>query len=152
TPRPGRPPRRGAPPPGRKSRPAARPGRPPAVHSRPPSPSWDSKPAPGQIWWADVPYSDGTGSKVRPCLVLRTHARGAEVLKITSQDKSGRSEYLPIPTAEWDPHATKDSWLDVSETHFIGDRAFRRRAAAACDARTWRLVTRGQAAGWVYDR
>ncbi|HEY1176855.1 MAG TPA: hypothetical protein VGF17_11915, partial [Phytomonospora sp.] len=27
-------------------------------------------PAPGEIWWADVPFEDGTGSKVRPCLVL----------------------------------------------------------------------------------
>ncbi|GAA3822740.1 hypothetical protein GCM10022226_49000 [Sphaerisporangium flaviroseum] len=139
--------------PGRKARPSAGPGRrPPRVHARPPSGSPDSRPAPGQIWWADVPYSDGSGSKVRPCLVVRTHPGRVEVLKITSQDKSDRSEYLPIPTAGWDPHATKDSWLDLSETYFVDDGEFQRRAAAACDARTWKRVTRRQATGWVYER
>ncbi|WP_424537178.1 type II toxin-antitoxin system PemK/MazF family toxin [Sphaerisporangium viridialbum] len=138
--------------PARKGRPAAGPGRRPLpVHSRPPSPAWESRPAPGQIWWADVPYSDGSGSKVRPCLVVRTHPRNVEVLKITSQDKSDRGEYLSIPTAGWDPHATKDSWLDLSETHVVRDRDFRNLAAASCDARTWKRVTRVQDTGWVYD-
>ncbi|MEV7967065.1 type II toxin-antitoxin system PemK/MazF family toxin [Sphaerisporangium sp. NPDC088356] len=153
--RPGRkpsPPGRKQPIPGRKGRPSAGPGRRPLpVHSRPPSPAWDSRPAPGQIWWADVPYSDGSGSKVRPCLVVRTHPRKVEVLKITSQDKSDRSEYLAIPTAGWDPHATKDSWLDLSETHLVGDGGFRSLAATSCDARTWKRVTRVQDTGWVYE-
>ncbi|WP_214412707.1 type II toxin-antitoxin system PemK/MazF family toxin [Sphaerisporangium fuscum] len=136
----------------RGARPPAGPGRrTPSVHSRPPSPAWESRPAPGQIWWADVPYSDGSGSKVRPCLVVRTHPRGAEVLKITSQDKSQRDDHFPIPTRSWDRDAVKDSWLDVSEPHFVADRGFRNLAAKACDARTWQRVTRVQATGWVYD-
>ncbi len=98
-----------------------------------------------------MPYSDGTGSKVRPCLVVRTHPSGVEVLKITSQDKSDRSDHLSIPTAGWDPHATKDSWLDLSETHFVPDHDFERRAASTCDSRTWKRVTRSQSTGFVYE-
>ncbi|MFG1878370.1 type II toxin-antitoxin system PemK/MazF family toxin [Sphaerisporangium sp. NPDC049003] len=137
--------------PGRGGGPAGPGRRPLVVHSRPPSPAWESRAAPGQIWWADVPYSDGSGSKVRPCLVVRTHPRKVEVLKITSQDKSDRGDHLSIPTAGWDPHATKDSWLDLSETHFVGDRDFRNLAATSCDARVWKSVTRLQKTGWVYD-
>lgn len=134
---------------GRATRPA-RPAGGMTVRSRPPGGAPGSGPAPGEIWWADVPYTDGTGSKVRPCLVVRTHPRGAEVLKITSQDKSDRDDHLPIPTAGWDRNATKDSWLDVSEPHFVGDGDFRDRAAASCDARVWKRVTRLHDTGWVH--
>ncbi|GII80273.1 hypothetical protein Sru01_52550 [Sphaerisporangium rufum] len=129
--------------PDRGRRPAPAPGRRPAAPPRP---------APREIWWADVPYSDGTGSKVRPCLVVRARAGGADVLKITSQDKSARDDHVPIPTRSWDPDAAKDSWLDLSETHFVGRRGFRERAAESCDARTWRQVTRHQAGSRSGDR
>ncbi len=56
-----------------------------------PRPGWRDRPAPGEIWWAEVPYQDGTGAKVRPCLVLTTGAGGSTVLKITSQDQSTRT-------------------------------------------------------------
>jgi mRNA-degrading endonuclease toxin of MazEF toxin-antitoxin module len=86
----------------------------------------------GEIWWADVPYTDGSGSKVRPCLVLVRHWRGIVVLKITSQDKSRRRDHITIPTRSWDPHAQHDSYLNLGEPIVVRSRAFRRRAGA-CD-------------------
>ncbi|MDO3682643.1 type II toxin-antitoxin system PemK/MazF family toxin [Micromonospora sp. C28ISP2-4] len=99
------------------------------------------EPWPGDIWWADVPYADGSGSKVRPCLVLRVDGRDAEVLKITSQDKSDRDDHLPIPTRDWDPGADHDSYLDVSEPIPVPLSAFADRAGT-CDPDLWRGVRR----------
>ncbi|MGJ6968867.1 type II toxin-antitoxin system PemK/MazF family toxin [Streptosporangium sp. G11] len=121
----------------------------PQVRDAPPDPAWHSRPGPGEIWWAGVPFSDGTGGKVRPCLVIRTHPRGVEVLKITSQDKSHRVNCVRIPTAHWDKRARKDSWLDLDDPHLINDRDFRRRAGM-CDDRTWSLVRRRHRTGWVH--
>ncbi|MET7878500.1 type II toxin-antitoxin system PemK/MazF family toxin [Micromonospora profundi] len=96
-------------------------------------------PAPGEIWWADVPYADGTGSKVRPCLVLRADSRGADVLKITSQDKSDRDDHVRIPTRDWDPGAEHDSYLSLAEPTRVDLAAFADRAGT-CDAGLWRKV------------
>ncbi|MEU4830668.1 type II toxin-antitoxin system PemK/MazF family toxin [Streptosporangium sp. NPDC023615] len=122
----------------------------PQVHEAPPDPAWRSRPRPGDIWWADVPFSDGSGGKVRPCLVIRTYSKGVEVLKITSQDKSHRMNCVSIPTAHWDRQARKDSWLDLDAPYLIDDGDFQRRAGA-CDDRTWSLVRRRHRTGWVHS-
>ena len=93
----------------------------------------------GEIWWADVPYEDGTGSKVRPCLVLRTGRYGAEVLKITSQDKSNRTDHVRIPTRAWDPGADHDSYLGPTDPIRVVPAAFADRAGT-CEPRLWREV------------
>jgi hypothetical protein len=85
-------------------------------------------PRPGEIWWAEVPYADGTGAKVRPCLVLRVDGRGADVLKITSQDKSDRDDHVRIPTRDWDRDADHDSFLDIGEPIRVARSAFDNRA------------------------
>jgi hypothetical protein len=122
----------------------------PSLHARPPDASWLQRPTPGEIWWADVPFADRTGEKNRPCLVIRTHPNSVEVLKITSQDKSKRRDHIPMPTAEWDPRARKDSWIDLSRTYSVIDYAFRNRAASRCHAWVWNQVTSRHATGWVY--
>jgi hypothetical protein len=86
-----------------------------------------------------VPYEDGTGSKVRPCLVLRTRRYGAEVLKITSQDKSNRTDHVRIPTRAWDPGADHDSYLDLTDPIQVAAAAFEDRAGT-CEPRLWREV------------
>ncbi|MEU0550820.1 type II toxin-antitoxin system PemK/MazF family toxin [Micromonospora sp. NPDC005979] len=96
-------------------------------------------PAAGDIWWADVPYADGSGSKIRPCLVLRADSRGADVLKITSQDKSDRDDHVRIPTRDWDPGAEHDSYLSLTEPVRISSADFADRAGR-CDADLWRKV------------
>lgn len=95
----------------------------------------------GDIWWADVPFADGTGAKLRPCLVVRWRWRGIEVLKITSQDKSRRRDHVPIPTRGWDARARRDSYLNLGEPIVVRRRAFRRRAGTA-DPATLRLIAR----------
>ena len=98
-----------------------------------------ARPRRGDIWWADVPFADGTGAKLRPCLVLRRRWRGVEVLKITSRDKSRRRDHILIPTRAWDPWAHRDSYLNLGEPILVPRAAFRRRAGRA-DAGTLRRV------------
>jgi hypothetical protein len=96
-------------------------------------------PRPGDIWWAEVPFSDGTGAKDRPCLVLRADPDGAEGRKITSQDRSDRDDHVRIPTRSWDPEAERDSFLDLSDPIRVDAAAFRARAGR-CDQQLWRRV------------
>ncbi|GIH60728.1 type II toxin-antitoxin system PemK/MazF family toxin [Microbispora siamensis] len=98
-------------------------------------------PRPGEIWWADVPYEDGPGHKVRPCVVLRTYRGGAEVLKITSQDRSDRADHVEIPTRTWDPDADHNSFLDLTGPVRVPVADFQDRAGTL-DARVWRQVCR----------
>ncbi|MEV1154278.1 type II toxin-antitoxin system PemK/MazF family toxin [Micromonospora chokoriensis] len=110
-----------------------------AAKPRPRDSDRHDAPAPGEIWWADVPYADGTGSKVRPCLVLRADSRGADVLKITSQDKSDRDDHVRIPTRDWDPGAEHDSYLSLTEPIRLSSAAFADHAGR-CDADLWKKV------------
>ncbi|XVQ83513.1 type II toxin-antitoxin system PemK/MazF family toxin [Microbispora siamensis] len=98
-------------------------------------------PHPGEIWWADVPYEDGPGHKVRPCVVLRAYRGGAEVLKITSQDRSDRADHVEIPTRTWDPDADHNSFLDLTGPVRVPVADFQDRAGTL-DARVWRQVCR----------
>jgi hypothetical protein len=123
-------------------RPRGEPTTPPRQRSapgRPDATTVTTKPKPGEIWWADVPYEDGTGSKVRPCLVLRVRRGGVDVLKITSQDKSGRHDHVQIPTKSWDPKAEHDSFLDLSDPIRVATASFQDRAGV-CDPVLWRRV------------
>jgi hypothetical protein len=96
-------------------------------------------PEAGEIWWAEVPFTDGSGAKLRPCLVLLRHRRGIVVLKITSQDKSHRRDHVPIPTRPWDPRASHNSYLNLGEPIMVRPAKFQRRAGA-CDAAVLRTV------------
>jgi len=99
------------------------------------------RPSSGDIWWADVPYARGEGSKLRPCLVLRRDRAGIVVLKITSQDKSHRWDHVLIPTRHWDARADHDSYLNLGEPIVVQPAAFQRRAGTA-DVRTRLQVAR----------
>lgn len=104
-----------------------------------PPPDVFGLPWPGDVWWAEVPFREGTGSKRRPCLVVRTFPDEVHVLKITSTDKSHRDDHVPIPTATWDSRALHDSWLDLSDTFELWPAMFKKRAGP-CDPDTWRRV------------
>jgi PemK-like, MazF-like toxin of type II toxin-antitoxin system len=120
----------------------------PRLLDGPPDSSWLSRPRPQEIWFADVPFQDGTGAKVRPCLVLRVHRSSVDVLKITSQDKRNRWDHLEIETSSWDPKATHNSFVDFSSALTVTDHDFVRRAGTVDDP-TWRQITRRHAAGWT---
>jgi hypothetical protein len=97
------------------------------------------KPQAGEIWWADVPYEDYSGHKVRPCVVLRGRGAYREVLKITSQDQSRRDDHVRIPTKSWDPGADHDSYLDLTGPVKVALAEFDDRAGVL-DPAVWRKV------------
>jgi hypothetical protein len=92
-----------------------------------------------EIWWADVPFEDGTGSKDRPCLVLYRGARTATVLKITSKHHPDRSGVLPLPPGTVGDRDKRASWLETDEPREVPLDHFRRRVGAA-DRQLWSRV------------
>ncbi|MBV2154153.1 type II toxin-antitoxin system PemK/MazF family toxin [Kitasatospora sp. SUK 42] len=122
----------------RRDRPAARPGGPVGPGPRP---GTEVRPAPQEIWWAEVPFEDGPGSKDRPCLVLRVHGRAATVAKITSKDHSGRPGVLPLPPGSVGDRQGRASWLETDELREVPLSAFRRRAGTL-DRQTWARAQR----------
>ena len=69
-----------------------------------------SAPRPGEVWFAQVPFEEGPGSKDRPVLVLAVSLGSFEVARFTSQDRTGRRDYLRVPQGI--PGLPKASWLD----------------------------------------
>ncbi|WP_224282818.1 type II toxin-antitoxin system PemK/MazF family toxin, partial [Streptomyces sp. LS1784] len=93
-------------------------------------------PEPQEIWWAQVPFEDGPGSKDRPCLVLRVHGRTATVAKITSKHHAERPGVLPLPPGSVGDRQDRTSWLETDELREVPLSAFRRRAGTV-DRQVW---------------
>ena len=118
---------------GRSRRPARRPRR-PAGRTRPPGRSDRGRgPAgrghrPAEIWWADVPYEDGPGSKDRPCLVLAVRGGpGDGSSKITSKHHDERPGVIPLPPGTVGDSRGRPSFLETDELREVPLREFRRR-------------------------
>ncbi|WP_206307348.1 type II toxin-antitoxin system PemK/MazF family toxin [Streptomyces sp. ICN441] len=88
------------------------------------------RPQPGEIWWADVPYEDGPGSKDRPCLVLAVHRGAARVAKITSRYHDERPGVIPLPPGTVGDAHGRPSFLETDELREVRVRDFRRRVGA----------------------
>ncbi|MEU2622166.1 type II toxin-antitoxin system PemK/MazF family toxin [Streptomyces sp. NPDC007157] len=85
------------------------------------------RPHPGDIWWANVPYEDGPGTKDRPCLVLAVRGNQATVAKITSKYHDERAGVIPLPPgAVGDAHG-RPSFLETDELREVSVGEFRRR-------------------------
>jgi mRNA-degrading endonuclease toxin of MazEF toxin-antitoxin module len=82
-------------------------------------------PAPGEVWWAEVPFEEKRGSKDRPCLVLSKSRRHAEILMFTSQDKTDRRGYVAVPASMW--HDGHRSFLKTDRVISVRREKFRRR-------------------------
>ncbi|NED07685.1 type II toxin-antitoxin system PemK/MazF family toxin [Streptomyces sp. SID6648] len=139
---------------GPRSRRPGRPGqpvgsaRPPSRPSRPSSPSRPSTsdgrvPRAGEVWWADVPYEDGPGSKDRPCLVISVRGRGrgrtALVAKITSKHHEERPGVIALPAGTVGDRRGRQSFLETDELRDVRVDAFRRRVGAV-DPGVWERV------------
>ena len=75
-----------------------------------------------------VPFEHGDGAKERPVLVLGLDGTTATVLKVTSKDKSGRTNYRRVDTSRWDrPGQREGSWLQTDKVTTIPLSGFRRR-------------------------
>ncbi|MBB4949083.1 mRNA-degrading endonuclease toxin of MazEF toxin-antitoxin module [Kitasatospora gansuensis] len=94
-----------------------------------------------EVWWAEVPFEDGPGTKDRPCLVLRVNRRTATVAKITSKRRDDRLGVLALPPGAVGDRQGRASWLETDELREVPLRAFRRRVGPL-DAPTWAKAQR----------
>ncbi|MFE9428114.1 type II toxin-antitoxin system PemK/MazF family toxin [Kitasatospora sp. NPDC006697] len=122
---------------GRRSRTTVEPPR----RVPPPTGTRTGTPAPREIWWAEVPFEDGPGSKDRPCLVLSVHGRTATVAKITSKHHAELPGVLALPPGTVGDRAGRASWLETHELREVPLTHFRRRAGLL-DATTWARTER----------
>ncbi|MFE0104041.1 type II toxin-antitoxin system PemK/MazF family toxin [Streptomyces sp. NPDC059009] len=109
----------------RGSRPRA--GRPPRG-PRGPRRRREPVPQAAEIWWARVPYEDGTGGKDRPCLVLAVRGDAALVAKITSKYHDERAGVIPLPPGSVGDAQGRASFLETDELRDVPLGDFRRRA------------------------
>ncbi|PVC96751.1 transcriptional modulator of MazE/toxin, MazF [Streptomyces sp. CS090A] len=133
-------------------RPPSRPSRPSRPSGKPSGPSGRGEgrtPRAGEVWWADVPFEDGPGSKDRPCLVLSVRGRGRGrtviVAKITSKHHEERPGVIALPAGTVGDQRGRQSFLETDELREVALRGFRRRVGAV-DAEVWERV-RGLGAG-----
>lgn len=99
----------------------------------------DRLPKPREIWNAEVPFrEDENESKDRPVLVLRTYGDYADILPITSQDKSRFDNYLFLPVTKWRGVLAKDSWLELKTVPL--SYSYFRTLRGRCRSDVWRDV------------
>lgn len=124
-----------------RARPRLRPSR-PGGRLRPPGrpgPRRARSPLPGEIWWADVPYEDGPGSKDRPCLVLSVRGDRALVAKITSKFHEEQAGVIPLPPGTVGDAQGRPSFLETDELRDVWVGEFRRRVGVV-DPVVWDQV------------
>ncbi|MEU3205830.1 type II toxin-antitoxin system PemK/MazF family toxin [Streptomyces cyaneofuscatus] len=133
-------------------RPPSRPSRPSRPSGKPSGPAGRGEgrtPRAGEVWWADVPYEDGPGSKDRPCLVLSVRGRGRGrtviVAKITSKHHEERPGVIALPAGTVGDQRGRQSFLETDELREVALGGFRRRVGAV-DSGLWERV-RGLGAG-----
>jgi len=98
-------------------------------------------PEPREVWWAEVPFEDGPGSKDRPCLVIRVNRTHATVAKITSKHHAERPGVLPLPRGTVGDRQGRASWLETDELREVPIADFRRKVGTV-DVKTWGLARR----------
>ncbi|MFJ4961424.1 PemK-like protein [Streptomyces sp. ADI96-02] len=126
--------------PGGRTRP---PGAPPRGPKGGPGSGDGRAPRAGEVWWADVPYEDGPGSKDRPCLVLSVRGRGrsrtALVAKITSKHHEERPGVIALPAGTVGDARGRRSFLETDELREVALGGFRRRVGSV-DPAVWKRV------------
>ncbi|MFI1397764.1 type II toxin-antitoxin system PemK/MazF family toxin [Streptomyces sp. NPDC020681] len=99
----------------------------------------ERRPRPGEIWWADVPYEDGPGSKDRPCLVLSVRGKTAQVAKITSKYHDERPGVIALPPGTVGDARGRPSFLETDELRDVAMWEFRRKVGVV-DPTLWDQV------------
>ncbi|GAA1846227.1 type II toxin-antitoxin system PemK/MazF family toxin [Microbacterium koreense] len=95
------------------------------------APDRDGDPDAGEIVWTWVPYAENDGrGKDRPVLVIaRQSAERVYVVRLTSKDRDGDRDFLPIGSGEWDSQR-RPSWVDIEQIYSVHASGMRREAAA----------------------
>ncbi|MFB7834671.1 MULTISPECIES: type II toxin-antitoxin system PemK/MazF family toxin [unclassified Streptomyces] len=120
-----------------QGRPAGRPSGRTRPSTRPPARPTGPRKAPSrlpraaEIWWADVPFEDGPGSKDRPCLVLSVRGDSALVAKITSKYHDERPGVIALPPGAVGDAQGRPSFLETDELREVPVGDFRRKAGTA---------------------
>jgi hypothetical protein len=98
------------------------------------------RPAPGEVWYAWVPFRDTDETREHYCVIMGTRLRYVEVLQITSKNKDHRPDHIRIPNHGWDESSGKDHWIEIGLAprrvpyeNFTGNRPKGR-----CPKATWR--------------
>ncbi|WP_327230435.1 type II toxin-antitoxin system PemK/MazF family toxin [Streptomyces murinus] len=115
---------------GRGRRPAGRRLRPPGragTRERHAATARGGRPAPGDIWWANVPYEDRAEMKDRPCLVLAVRGNRATVAKISTKYHDERAGVIPLPPGAVGDARGRPSFLQTDELREVPVGDFRRR-------------------------
>lgn len=77
------------------------------------------------IYIANVPFDEGTGSKVRPALVIEVGKERVMVFKVTSQyqNKSTQIKKLYYPIKEWQQAGLKkQSYVDIHKLYDLSKK------------------------------
>lgn len=101
------------------------------------------RPQAGEIWLADVPLREDDSQTLQHyCVVVRNHASHAEVMQITSKDKTGRRDFIPIPNDGWD-YTEREHWLEVTlpPRRVPYDGFLKSSPQGYCPEETWQSIT-----------
>lgn len=91
---------------------------------------------PGEVWFATVPFRDGTGEKDRPVVVLSPQGRWVTVARLTSQDQIARpTDYARVPHPL--PGLTGRGWADLRPMRIRRSALRRRTGDAGAEWLTW---------------
>ncbi|MFI1015903.1 type II toxin-antitoxin system PemK/MazF family toxin [Streptomyces sp. NPDC020965] len=96
-----------------------------------------SQPWPGEIWWAMMPFADGSGAKDRPCLVLSVSAHSVVAAQITSKYHPHARDAIALPPGSVDDRLDRPSYLRAAERREVHLSALRRRVGPVCPE-VWR--------------
>lgn len=80
---------------------------------------------PMDIYIANVPFDEETGSKVRPALVIEVNQERVMVFKVTSQyrNKSAQIKRLYYPIKEWQQAGLrKQSYVDIHKLYDLSKK------------------------------
>ncbi|MEV6977657.1 hypothetical protein [Kitasatospora sp. NPDC093806] len=104
-----------------------------------------TRPGPGEVWVAMVPFRDRAEAARHYCVVVGVQAGYAEVLQITSKDKGHRDDYIRMENEGWD-RTGKPSWIEVGMRprrvpyeSFLADHP-----QGPCPPRVWQEIQRRQ--------
>ncbi|MFH9619207.1 hypothetical protein [Streptomyces pratensis] len=104
---------------------------------------WErTRPLPGEVWLARVPFRERAGVSQHYCVIVGRRSGHAEVLQITSQNKDTRDDFVRMPNERWDSVSGKDHWLEIGlpprrvpYTDFLKPRP-----QGPCPRTTWRQL------------
>lgn len=93
------------------------------------SPEADHEPDPGEVVWAWVPFEeDPSQGKDRPLAIVGRAVEKQQDLVcflLSSKDRSGDDEWIPIGTGEWDSER-RASWVNISRPLAVAPESVRR--------------------------